>query len=163
MAAITSVDWFMTITAAVPRPDPASLRASKSISTFSASFRVSMGTEDPPGITALKLSHPPIIPPQCQSINSLKEILISSSKTPGLFTCPETAKSFVPELFFLPNEANQLPPHLNIVGHTATVSTFVTVVGHPYNPALAGNGGFILGFPCLPSSDSISPVSSPQI
>ncbi len=131
MAAITSVDLFITITAAVPSPDPASLKASKSIKTFSANFQVNIGTDDPPGITALKLSHPPMIPPQCLSINSLKEILISSSKTPGLFTCPDTAKSLVPELFFLPKEENQLPPHLRIVGQTATVSTLVTVVGHP--------------------------------
>lgn len=101
------------------------------MSTFSAVFQVSIGTEEPPGMTALKLSHPPMIPPQCLSISSLKEILISSSKTPGLLTCPETAKSLVPELFFLPKPANQLPPLQRIVGHTATVSTFVTVVGQP--------------------------------
>ena len=40
-----------------------------------------------------------------------------------------------------------------IVGHTATVSTLVTVLGHPYSPALAGKGGFILGLPVLPSKD----------
>ncbi len=125
------MDLFITITAAVPRPEPASHKASKSIKTFSASFLVSIGTDEPPGMTALRLSHPPMIPPQCLSINSLKEILISSSKTPGLFTWPDTANNFVPELFFLPKEANQLPPHLKIVGHTATVSTFVTVVGQP--------------------------------
>ena len=32
-----------------------------------------------------------------------------------------------------------------IVGMTATVSTFVTVVGQPYNPEFAGKGGFSLG------------------
>jgi len=90
-------------------------------------------------------------------------MLISSSKTPGLFTCPLTANSLVPWLFFLPKPANHSGVLLKIVGHTATVSTFVTVVGHPYNPALAGNGGFILGFPCFPSKLSIKPVSSPQI
>lgn len=50
-----------------------------------------------------------------------------------------------------------------IVGITATVSTFVTVVGHPYKPALAGNGGLSLGLPGLPSKLSISADSSPQI
>lgn len=151
------------MTAAVPSPEPASQSASKSINTFSAVFQVSIGTEEPPGITALKLSHPPMIPPQCLSMSSLNEILISSSNTPGLFTCPETANNFVPALFFLPKPANHEAPLQRIVGTTATVSTLVTVVGHPYNPAFAGNGGFILGFPCLPSKDSIKPVSSPQI
>lgn len=50
-----------------------------------------------------------------------------------------------------------------MVGHTATVSTLVTVVGHPQSPALAGKGGLSLGFPGFPSNDSINPVSSPQI
>ncbi len=42
-----------------------------------------------------------------------------------------------------------------IVGATATVSTLVTVVGQPNKPISAGNGGLSLGFPCLPSRDSI--------
>ena len=50
-----------------------------------------------------------------------------------------------------------------MVGQTATVSTLVTVVGQPYRPALAGNGGFSLGRPGLPSRDSIKADSSPQI
>jgi hypothetical protein len=66
-------------------------------------------------------------------------------------------KSFVPWLFFLPNDANQSPPLLIIVGQTETVSMFVTVVGHPHSPALAGKGGFNLGFPDLPSKLSIRP------
>lgn len=65
--------------------------------------------------------------------------------------------SFVPLLFGLPNEANQLAPLLKIVGQTETVSTFVTVVGHPQSPALAGKGGLSLGLPGFPSSDSIRP------
>ena len=40
-----------------------------------------------------------------------------------------------------------------MVGTTATVSTFVTVVGQPYKPAFAGKGGFIRGLPDLPSKD----------
>lgn len=50
-----------------------------------------------------------------------------------------------------------------MVGATATVSTFVTVVGHPNKPTLAGKGGFNLGFPGFPSILSINAVSSPQI
>lgn len=59
----------------------------------------------------------------------------------------------------LPNEANQFPPLLRMVGHTETVSTLVTVVGHPHKPALAGKGGLSLGFPGLPSNDSINPYN----
>jgi hypothetical protein len=58
---------------------------------------------------------------------------------------------------------NQLAPLLIMVGHTATVSTLVTVVGQPYSPALAGKGGFILGLPGFPSRDSSRADSSPQM
>jgi len=64
--------------------------------------------------------------------------------------------SFVPELFFRPNPANQFAPRLQIVGATATVSTLATVVGHPNNPTSAGKGGFKRGFPCFPSILSMS-------
>ena len=96
-------------------------------------------------------------------MSSLKGIDISSSTVHGLLTCPDIQNSFVPLLFGLPKEENQLAPRLIIVGHTATVSTFVTVVGQLNTPELAGNGGFKRGFPGFPSSDSIKPVSYPQI
>lgn len=67
----------------------------------------------------------------------------------------------MPWLFLRPNPENQDAPRRKIVGDTATVSTFVTVVGQPYRPTFAGNGGFKRGLPGLPSRLSISPVSSP--
>ena len=54
-------------------------------------------------------------------------------------------KILVPVFFGFPNEANHLPPFLNIVGTTAIVSTLLTIVGQPYNPTSAGNGGLSLG------------------
>eukprot|EP00955_Chlamydomonas_euryale_P077147 362866-Chlamydomonas_euryale.AAC.18 len=71
--------------------------------------------------------------------------------------------SLVPALPFRPRLENQSGPRRRMVGDTATVSTFVTVVGHPYKPTAAGKGGFSRGFPCLPSRDSIIAVSSPQM
>src|SRR5210317_989555 len=89
------------------------------------------GTDEPPGMTASRLSQPPRIPPQCLSISSSKLIDIASSTTQGLFTWPDTANSLVPALFGRPNPANQLAPRRKIVGTTAMDSTLFTVVGHP--------------------------------
>lgn len=56
----------------------------------------------------------------------------------------------LPLLLGLPNPANHDDPLRMMVGTTARVSTFVTVVGQPKTPTLAGNGGFKRGFPVLP-------------
>ena len=50
-----------------------------------------------------------------------------------------------------------------MVGITAIVSTLLTMVGHPYKPTKAGNGGLSLGWPLLPSKLSNKAVSSPHI
>lgn len=71
--------------------------------------------------------------------------------------------TLVPLLPGRPKPLNQPAPLRTMVGHTATVSTLVTVVGQPKRPTLAGNGGLRRGLPWRPSSDSISAVSSPQM
>ena len=55
------------------------------------------------------------------------------------------------------------PPLRMIHGTAAKVSVLLMVVGLPYKPKLAGNGGLKRGWPFLPSSDSSNAVSSPQM
>merc|ERR1711879_317398 len=89
---------------------------------------------------ASKLSQPPLIPPQCLSINSCNGIDIVSSTVVGVLTCPEILNNLVPVFRSRPKLENQPGPRRQMVGATATDSTLFTVVGQPKRPTAAGNG-----------------------
>src|SRR5712675_2253936 len=106
------------------------------------------GTETPPGITALSCR--PFHTPPARSSRSLNGIPRGNSMLHGLATCPDREKIMVPPEFGGPKPANHAAP-------------LRMVVGLPYSPKPAGNGGLNRGLPGLPSSDSSSAVSSPQM
>src|SRR5881392_3357977 len=79
--------------------------------------------------------------------------------------CPHTENSLVPVLFGLERDIflYHAGPFVTMGGTAASVSTLLIVVGRPNNPAAAGNGGLMRGFPRLPSIELIRAVSSPQM
>src|SRR5258708_1179018 len=119
------------------------------------------GIQDPPGTTALGFL-PPRIPP-ASSTRLANGRPRFTSWLAGRATWPVTEKILVPPLFGRPSARNASAPWLTIQGTAAKVSVLLIVVGLPYSPKLAGNGGLKRGRPFLPSSDSRSAVSSPQI
>src|ERR1700722_17473319 len=121
----------------------------------------STGQAEPPGITALSLR--PFQTPPARAIRSLKGMPSGNSKLPGFSTCPDTEKMMVPPEFTGPKPANHAAPLRRMVGTDAKLCVLLMVVGLPNKPKFAGNGGLNRGLPGLPSSDSSSAVSSPQI
>ena len=83
---------------------------------------------------------------------------------PGRATWPDRQKSFGPvEIPPAPIAAYASPPISRMSGTLASVSTLLTTVGLPNSPTSTGNGGLLRGSPRLPSIDSKSAVSSPQM
>ena len=120
------------------------------------------GTEEPPGITALILR--PFQMPPAISSRSANGMPSGTSKLPGLLTWPETEKIFVPPEFFGPSVGKPLRTLAQDGRHRGDSSgVLLIVVGAPYRPKAAGNGGLKRGLPFLPSSESSSAVSSPQM
>ncbi len=71
--------------------------------------------------------------------------------------------SFVPRDAGVPTAVNQSAPLTASFAATAKVSTLLTTVGSLRLPCTTGNGGRLRGTPRLPSSDSMSADSSPQM
>ena len=86
-----------------------------------------------------------------------------ASYWPGLVTCPDSEYSVKPGDLSDPIDRNQSIPLSRIGGTLAMDSTLLTTVGQAYRPATAGNGGRSRGWPRLPSRESSSAVSSPQM
>src|SRR5512143_3931572 len=101
---------------------------------------------------------PPEGPPICTALNLRFPLM----PRPMSLSAPERAKTFVPFDFSVPRLANQSAPFRMIGGTLAKVSTLFRTDGRCQRPLTAGNGGFALGMPRLPSIEAMSAVASPH-
>ena len=81
----------------------------------SISSGVSMGADEPPGMTAFSFLSPRM-PPAASYITVRNGVPTGSSYTPGLLTCPLTENSMVPPLLGVPRFRNQSPPFMMMEG-----------------------------------------------
>src|SRR5512143_3740217 len=102
--------------------------------------------EGPPVWTALNALLCSIPPPISYMI-SLRGIPIGTSISPEFLILPVSAKTLVPLLFSVPNDAYQSEPFLIMEGTFARVSTLFRHVGRFQRPASVERGGVTLGMP----------------
>src|SRR5215468_4387080 len=101
------------------------------MSRFDSGNRLPSG---PPTCTALNREPGTMPPPNCSS--TCRNVLPNGiSTSPGCFTLPPSCKTIVPRDRSVPIDACQAPPRARIFGIVAKVSTLLTIVGRPYNPA----------------------------
>ena len=117
--------------------------------------------EGPPVSTPLQ-ARSPGIPPPISNMISRRVMPIGTSMSPALLTAPARDRVLVPLLLPMPIELYQSPPRFIMADRLAKVSTLFMFVGLDQSPALAGNGGLVLGIPLCPSIEAMSAVSSPQ-
>ena len=101
-------------------------------------------------------------PPPISKIISPNLVPIGISTKPLFLIFPARAKTFVPGLSSVPKLVNQSAPLLIISETFESVSTLFIIVGLPFKPDWAGNGGLGLGSPLPPSIEAIKAVSSPH-
>ena len=128
-------------------------------------IEISSGVAKPPAAPPINIAckWPPVTPPAKSSMRCRSVTPKGTSYTPGRATSPDTQNNFGPVDFSVPKRANASAPCAKMYGIFASVSTLLMTVGLPNKPYVAGKGGFMRGKPRLPSIDSNSAVSSPQM
>lgn len=157
-----SVDLSMTMTAAVPRPEPTARRLSKSIGASQISAAGTSGTEEPPGITASR-----VVLAAANAAAVLFDQFAERDRH-GLF---DHARLFdmaadleqLGALVVIAPEGRE--PGRRAAGRGGNRDRFHVVDrGRAADRARArGERGLRRGWPFLPSIDSIIAVSSPQM
>src|SRR5208282_6020832 len=113
--------------------------------------------DGPPVCTALNRL-PLGTPPPMPKMISRSVVPYGTSARPVLRILPASAKTLVPFVFSVPNEAYHFAPRKMIGLMVAQVSTLLILVGLPHRPRCAGNGGRGIGWPRRPSMLRISAV-----